>query len=110
MELTGPIGLGGLRTPLVGEMISGMRIHAAEMGRTLSCRIDHLRETHAIVDYQLLPIRIFYRGIVCLWIYGYFATKDRLARHIPLQEGVTDDSVECAHETCSFSSAYQQSN
>ena len=36
------------------------------MERTLSCRIDHLHETHAVVDYELLPICVFYRRIVCL--------------------------------------------
>lgn len=28
--------------------------------------IDHLHETHAIVDYELLAVCVFYRGVVSL--------------------------------------------
>ena len=53
--------------------------------RTLSCRIDHLHEAHAVVDNQLLSIRIFYRGIVCLAGNEGNVARDALRRHIPLQ-------------------------
>ena len=51
------------------------------MERTLSCRIDHLHETHAVVDHELLAICIFYRRIVRLTRYGYFATHDAEWKH-----------------------------
>jgi hypothetical protein len=64
--LTSPTGHVVLHTPLLHRVRSEAKAGAGAW-LALSSGVNHLHETHAVINQELLPICILYCGVICLF-------------------------------------------
>ena len=65
---TEPIGPGGLHIPLFNKKSDHCNIIYKYVGLkyTLAGSVNHLHESHLVVNNKLFPVRVLYGRIICL--------------------------------------------